>query len=142
MKDFLDELDNELDGMTLTSEDKTPKKSFPASNQLIQKKHIPADTPAPVSSPQQKQPPRNTTQNTQNKNQGRTQNRNNQRRNTQGNDGPAMREDKLIQFPEIKFFLPTLRDGYTRFIPIGGNNETGGKNMGLLQYQDDLLLID
>ncbi|MFA5917285.1 MAG: ribonuclease J [Candidatus Gracilibacteria bacterium] len=48
----------------------------------------------------------------------------------------------ISNFPETKFYLPTLRDGYTRVIPIGGNNETGSKNMNLFQYGDDLLLID
>jgi hypothetical protein len=35
----------------------------------------------------------------------------------------------VSDFPETKFYLPSLRDGYTRFIPVGGNNETGAKNM-------------
>nr|MDD3720142.1 ribonuclease J [Candidatus Gracilibacteria bacterium] len=48
----------------------------------------------------------------------------------------------LLNFPETKFYLPTLRSGYTRVIPIGGNNETGAKNMNLFQYEDDLLLLD
>ncbi len=48
----------------------------------------------------------------------------------------------VLQFPETKFFLPTLRDKYTRYIPIGGNNEIGAKNMWMFQYEDDILLID
>jgi ribonuclease J len=48
----------------------------------------------------------------------------------------------ISNFPETKFYLPTLREGYTRVIPIGWNNETGSKNMNLFQYWDDLLLID
>jgi ribonuclease J len=48
----------------------------------------------------------------------------------------------ISNFPETKFYLPTLREGYTRVIPIGWNNETGSKNMNLFKYWDDLLLID
>jgi len=45
-------------------------------------------------------------------------------------------------FPEIKFYLPSLREWYTRYIPIGWNDETGAKNMGMIQYGDDIVLID
>ncbi len=45
-------------------------------------------------------------------------------------------------FPQVKFYLPTLRDKYTRFIPIGWNNETWAKNMNMIQYKEDILLID
>jgi len=60
---------------------------------------------------------------------------------------PAARDGQvrgkfISNFPETKFFLPSLRDGYTRYMPIGGNNETGAKNMSMIQYGDDLLLID
>ncbi len=48
----------------------------------------------------------------------------------------------ISNFPETKFYLPTLRDGYTRVIPIGWNNETWSKNMNLFQYGDDLLIVD
>ncbi|MBF0914062.1 ribonuclease J, partial [Candidatus Gracilibacteria bacterium] len=48
----------------------------------------------------------------------------------------------ISKFPDTKFYLPTLREGYTRYIPIGGNNETGAKNMGMVQYGNDILLID
>ncbi|NDK08414.1 RNase J family beta-CASP ribonuclease [Candidatus Gracilibacteria bacterium] len=48
----------------------------------------------------------------------------------------------ISNFPETKFYLPTLREGYTRVIPIGGNNETGSKNMNLFQYGDDLVIVD
>ena len=46
----------------------------------------------------------------------------------------------ISTFPETKFYLPTLRDGYTRYIPIGWNNETWAKNMWMVQYENDLLL--
>ncbi|MGB2110441.1 MAG: hypothetical protein ACPHY8_00435 [Patescibacteria group bacterium] len=48
----------------------------------------------------------------------------------------------VSDFPETKFYLPSLREGYTRFIPVGGNNETGAKNMGMVQYADDIIIVD
>ena len=45
-------------------------------------------------------------------------------------------------FPETKFYLPTLRQWYTRYIPIGWNNETWSKNMSMVQYWEDIVLID
>lgn len=48
----------------------------------------------------------------------------------------------ISTFPETKFYLPSLREWYTRYMPIWGNNETWAKNMGMVQYEDDLLLID
>lgn len=48
----------------------------------------------------------------------------------------------ISKFPEIKFYLPALREGYTRFIPIWWNNETWAKNMWMAQYWDDIILID
>jgi ribonuclease J len=55
---------------------------------------------------------------------------------------PGPRIHPLARFPETKFYLPTLRDGYTRVIPIWGNNETGSKNMNMFQYKDEILLVD
>lgn len=48
----------------------------------------------------------------------------------------------VSDFPETKFYLPSLREGYTRFIPIGWNNETGAKNMWMVQYGEDIVIID
>ena len=48
----------------------------------------------------------------------------------------------ISKFPETKFYLPTLREGYTRYIPIGWNDETWAKNMWMIQYWDDIVLID
>jgi hypothetical protein len=39
----------------------------------------------------------------------------NQNQNTNG----EVRGRFISKFPETKFYLPTLRDGYTRYIPIG-----------------------
>lgn len=48
----------------------------------------------------------------------------------------------ISKFPETKFYLPSLREGYTRFIPIWWNNETWSKNMWMAQYWEDIVLID
>lgn len=58
------------------------------------------------------------------------------------NDNNEIRWKFISKFPETKFYLPSLREWYTRFIPIWGNNETWAKNMGMVQYDDDILIID
>ena len=63
----------------------------------------------------------------------------NYRRNNGWND---YREKFISKFPETKFYLPSLREGYTRYMPIWGNDETGSKNMSMAQYWDDIVLID
>ncbi len=52
------------------------------------------------------------------------------------------REKFISKFPETKFYLPSLRQGYTRYIPIWWNNETWAKNMWMVQYENDIILID
>ena len=52
------------------------------------------------------------------------------------------REKFISKFPETKFYLPSLREGYTRYMPIWGNDETGSKNMAMAQYGDDIVLVD
>lgn len=53
----------------------------------------------------------------------------------------SLRHSLMTNFPETKFYLPTLREGYTRAIPIWGHNEVG-KNMSMYQYWEDIVLID
>ncbi len=52
------------------------------------------------------------------------------------------REKFASKFPETRFYLPSLREKYTRYIPIGWNDETGAKNMGMFQYGNDIILVD
>ena len=52
------------------------------------------------------------------------------------------REKYISKFPDTKFYLPALREGYTRYMPIWWNDETGSKNMAMAQYWDDIILID
>lgn len=72
----------------------------------------------------------------------------NKRDNQEGSDGEetaqflSLKQTMMSNFPEVKFYLPSIRPGYTRFIPIWGNNETGAKNMNLFQYEEDILLVD
>jgi len=54
----------------------------------------------------------------------------------------GLKQTMISNFPEVKFYLPSIRPGYTRFIPIGWNNETWAKNMNMFQYGDDILLVD
>lgn len=48
----------------------------------------------------------------------------------------------FFNFPETKFYLPTLREWYTRCIPVGWNNETWAKNMDMFQYWEEILIVD
>jgi len=52
------------------------------------------------------------------------------------------REKFISKFPETRFYLPSLRDNHTRYIPIGWNNETWAKNMWMFQYGNDIILAD
>ncbi len=54
----------------------------------------------------------------------------------------SLKDTMMNNFPQVKFYLPTLRDNYTRVIPVWWNNETWSKNMDLFQYWEDLLLVD
>ncbi len=54
----------------------------------------------------------------------------------------SLKQTMMSNFPEVKFYLPSIRPGYTRFIPVGWNNETWAKNMNMFQYWDDILLVD
>ena len=133
MKDFLDELDREI--WNISPKDQTP--SSPKSS---------SDTQKPKSENKK-------TWGTFDKKASGGKNpssrsRSTSRQNTRGSSKPDQRSSgnkyghKVIEFPETKFFLPTLREGYTRYIPIGGNNEIGAKNMSMVQYGDDIILID
>ena len=64
--------------------------------------------------------------------------------NRRGNNSRQVsyREKFISKFPDTKFYLPSLREGYTRYMPIWGNDETGSKNMSMAQYGDDIVLID
>ncbi len=52
------------------------------------------------------------------------------------------REKFISKFPDTKFYLPSLREWYTRYLPIWWNDETGSKNMSMAQYEEDIVLID
>lgn len=157
MKDFLDELDNELDGMSLSPAPEAQKKEIPKTqpqkptshNTQPQKTFPPRNPREGWHAPKKTFPPRNPQQNfasawAKNPQTGNQESSGDTEEDffDDKHDGPSMKGGRMVQFPEIKFYLPTLREGYTRFIPVWGNNETGGKNMGLFQYWDDLLLVD
>ncbi len=153
MKDFLDELDTELEWLPSASSSKpktktlqanTPKTQKPVFNDQKKtttssgtKTHSGAPTGAKKKNPAKKQHT--------GKQQKKPQPKNNSWTKKNTNAIPSSRASwgsYGIEFPEIKFYLPSLREGYTRYIPIGGNNEIGAKNMGMFQYKDDILLVD
>lgn len=119
-KDFLDELDAELSQNNISPSPKPP-------------------LPKPHNTPQEKKnhqhhKPHQSKQNSQD-----------DLWDDDGNDpAPQMtlKETLMANFPKVKFYLPALRSGYTRCIPVGGNNETGAKNMNMFQYEQDILLVD
>ena len=108
MNDFLSDLDNELDNMTAnTKVELSDKKTQPTVNKKVEpKKIVKSNTGAPLAKktvvPVAKKAPYH--------------NKGNYRNN--GNDSGYITKNPS-NFPEVKFYLPTLRDGYTRFMPIG-----------------------
>lgn len=151
MKDFLDELDRELwfHGSESTSWEKLPEKEVVLpQKQHLQKKQDTSNVHLSFSAKKQqdKKPfVQKTNQSTQKHYTPSARSTTSQSWGKGESDTlqPYSKYGKrVIQFPETKFFLPSLREGYTRYIPIGGNNEIGAKNMGMVQYGDDILLID
>jgi ribonuclease J len=143
MKDFLDELDIEVRDITAKTQANTPK---------MENQEVKTVTPQKIDEkkPVHKKPVHNHAVTGENKVGGikpQHPKNNNRSGKTQGSSSSAERKQhkygrKTLEFPDTKFFLPSLREGYTRYIPIGWNNEIGAKNMSMVQYGEDILLID
>ncbi len=120
MQDFLDELDLELD----SNQTDSPKQKTEGKVQIkkVEKKKV-------------------ININSKNNNKNFKVN-NNRNKNNYKNKDWEIRWKFISRFPETKFYLPSLRNGYTRYMPIGGNNETWAKNMWMLQYGEDIVIID
>ncbi|MFK7780614.1 MAG: ribonuclease J [Candidatus Gracilibacteria bacterium] len=125
MKDFLDELDLEL-GSTKTNLPKQKTEDKVQIKKVENKKVV----------------NKNFKNNNNNKNFKSNKVNYNKNKNYNRNSSGEIRGKFISKFPETKFYLPSLRDGYTRYMPIGGNNETGAKNMGMFQYGDDIIIVD
>ncbi len=122
-KDFLSELDSELKNEILPKVEEQTKKSNQTNNNS--KDYINSKNPNHKS---------------YKKNNDNNYSKNKKPSNYSGD--LVVSKHAPLKFPETKFYLPSLREGYTRFIPIGWNNETGAKNMGMCQYDEDIILID
>ena len=134
MKDFLDELDQELDGKTVNSDDKKVeiKKEVKSEVKPEARRKVTV-----VLKKDQKKP---TSDNNSN-NSSHNKRKDNNKAWYKTADG-EVRGKFTSKFPETKFYLPSLREGYTRYMPIWGNNETWAKNMWMVQYWDDIVIID
>lgn len=162
MKDFLDELDQELWGKPQENTQNDVKKVVTDNQQekvvekqvenTVEKKaerkpyvHNGPKTPVHNHKNQQNKPQNNAEKGNNkphhaNKKPGTKKPFNN---NKKGNFKSGEVRGKFVSdFPETKFYLPSLRENYTRFIPIGWNNETWAKNMWMVQYGDDIVIID
>lgn len=141
MKDFLDELDNELKWIKPMS-----KKKEETKEKIIEEK---IEEKTPIA---QKEKIIKKAIITQNKQQNNSQNKDQNNKNNNKNIKKV--ETKIVKnkndvkwkftssFPDTKFYLPSLREWYTRFIPIWWNNETWSKNMWMVQYDEDIVLVD
>jgi ribonuclease J len=146
MQDFLDELDQELSGspvknnvpQTNTSEMKTEENKETKSEIKTETK---AEVKTEIKQENNKQP-QHPKQGGPKKPHPHKNGKTNKNSRYGKNANGEVRGKFISKFPETKFYLPSLREGYTRFIPVGGNNETGSKNMGMVQYGDDIVIID
>jgi len=124
MQDFLDKLDEELDSMQVSK----PQLQNQKKEEVVVKsfKNTKKDNKKTYSS------------NSNQKKWHKFHNTNYKNKNTKFEH----REKFSSKFPDTKFYLPTLREKHTRYIPIGWNNETGAKNMWMFQYGNDIILAD
>lgn len=158
MKDFLDELDKELsiwdDSDIIENLDDTSEKS-------ITEKTAKTETKTVINTVKNTQKPtvkkeivviKNNNKSSEN-NSNVTENNNwkisvTTKQSDRENKKPQKSSEAEIKwkfiskFPDTKFYLPALRQWYTRYMPIWGNNETWAKNMWMVQYDEDILLID
>jgi len=134
MKDFLDELDQELDGISNTVDNKKEIKKE-EKKKIEPKKTENKKEGRKVTLVLKKDQNKNNTNNKQN-------NKKKDSKWAYRNADWEIRWKFNSNFPETKFYLPSLRKGYTRYMPIWGNNETWAKNMWMIQYWDDIVLID
>jgi len=126
MKDFLDELDQELGGKQ-AQKIKAEVKIENVSNQENKAEVKVVEKKAMTHNNGHKKPVHNHA-NQQNKNQ-QHRNKPNHANKKLGFQKPFVKKGNfkagevrgkfISDFPETKFYLPSLREGYTRFIPIG-----------------------
>lgn len=134
-KDFLEELDHELSGHPPVENDSVVENIDLSQENITVSSNTQETTQVPVNSEQK-----------YNKNFKKPfHNKKEKKEDIDGDDATqflSLKQTMMSNFPEVKFYLPKIRTGYTRFIPIGWNNETWAKNMNMFQYEDDILLVD
>ncbi|PID86461.1 hypothetical protein CSB08_00575 [Candidatus Gracilibacteria bacterium] len=130
MQDFLNDLDDELSKINYKPEKENNKKTNKTAKEIEAIKRANENNPNHPSYIGKKDINKEITKTSQTKT------------NNVKPSNKDIRSVPTLNFPETKFFLPSLRDGYTRFMPIGGNDETGAKNMGMFQYGEDIILVD
>ena len=139
-KDFLDKLDDELESMTSSSIKKVEANIATRKekrNQYRNNNNVWEVVVVSVSN--KKDETKRTTAEVKNK----SYNKSNRLYNKNTKTDKFNRREKFVsKFPETRFYLPSLREKHTRYIPIGWNDETGSKNMWMFQYGDDILLVD
>lgn len=156
MKDFLDELDNELNEISKTQKsfkslktnpERPPLKEKAVKNEKTKQNSFKPNNIKPnIKKPNSIKPKQNTqivNQKTEIKSTTiKTDTHKNSKSKNNQNNVAGFLTRNTINFPETKFYLPSLREWYTRYIPIGWNNETWAKNMWMIQYNEDIVLID
>ncbi len=130
MQDFLNDLDDELSKINYKPEKENNKKTNKTAKEIEAIKRANENNPNHPSYIGKKDINKEITKTSQTKT------------NNVKPSNKDIRSVPTLNFPETKFFLPSLRDGYTRFMPIWWNDETWAKNMGMFQYGEDIILVD
>lgn len=141
MEDFLDELDRELDWSPNDSKN-TETQNVNQKNSQNSKINDAQKTQEHLKITEKKVVVNNNSNNNKSFKSNNTKQFNKNNNSNKKNSDSEIRWKFISKFPETKFYLPSLRDGYTRYMPIGGNNETWAKNMWMVQYWDDIIIID